>query len=197
MRLAIIKSGGANLSSLKFALQRLNCDFFFTDNIYELENSDKAILPGVGSANYVMENLKEKNLIYTIQNYQKPLLGICLGMQILYDFSEEGNINCLGIIEGKIKKIPFQKGFSVPHMGWNGLVETNNVNPLTNHINLPTYVYFVHSFYAEISQFTLSKTLYSLEVSAIVQKKNFFGCQFHPEKSGKIGETILKNFLEL
>ena len=197
MTVAVIKSSGANLASLIQAIKKLHYNFIVTDNKTEIQQADKAILPGVGTARYAMEDLTSKNLVDYIKNYKKPLLGICLGMQILFEYSYEDNVTCLGIFQEKVKKIPFKKNYPVPHMGWNNLHISNFENLLTKKIKEKDYVYFVHSFYVPVSSHTLAWTDYSLQISALVAKDNFFGCQFHPEKSGKVGELILRNFLEM
>jgi len=192
----VIDSGGSNLSSVKFAFERLGVKVFLSEKIEEISSADKLLLPGVGNAGYIMKNLKDKGLIEGIRGLKQPVLGICLGMQILFDKSEEGDVDCLGIIPGKVRRIPDKPGFPVPHMGWNTL-EAIGDHALLKDVGSRSYCYFVHSFYAPVSQWTIARSAYSLDVSAIVKKDNFYGCQFHPEKSGRVGAGILKNFLEI
>ena len=195
MKVVIIDSGGANISSIIFALKKLNVEPIFTKDIKTINTADKIILPGVGTAQYAMEYLNKNNLINTIKNLKQPTLGICLGMQILFNKSEEGNTKCLEIINNEVKKFEKKQNFPIPHMGWN-IVKKNKDSPLLKNID-DNYFYFVHSYYAPIGEYTISTCLYSSNISAIVQKDNFYGCQFHPEKSGENGMKILKNFLEL
>lgn len=199
LRLVIIDAGGANFLSVAAALGRLGVKTLVTHAKEDILNADAVILPGVGSANFAMQKLQEYNLIDTIKTLTKPLLGICLGMQLLYEHSEEGDVLCLGIIPGMVRKFD-NKILAVPHMGWNGLVKydgtKNNPSLLTN-IGKNEDVYFVHSFYAPVAHETIAKCNYGLDFSAIVQYNNFYGMQFHPEKSGAVGETLLKNFVEI
>ena len=199
MQKIVVINTGANLSSVNFALQRIGVNPVITNDITEIESADKVILPGVGNAKYIMEKIIP--LKNTLRNLTQPTLGICLGMQILFSHSNEGNVDCLNIIDGIIKPIPTTK--PVPHMGWNKLIKCNESELMQGVEN--EYVYFVHSFYAPVNNYTvnnyavnnytIAKVDYSVPISAIVQKNNFYGCQFHPEKSAQIGEKILKNFI--
>ena len=195
MKFVVIDSGGANISSILFAIKRLNVDPIFTKDVNIIRTADKIILPGVGTAQYAMEYLNKNNLVNCIKELKQPVLGICLGMQILFNSSEEGNVKCLGIIDGDVKKIQKKKNYPVPHIGWN-FVKKIKETPLLKGID-DNYFYFVHSYYAPVGESTISNCLYSVNISAAVQKDNFYGCQFHPEKSGDNGSKILKNFLEL
>ncbi len=188
MKIGILNSGGYNINSIKFALNRLGVsDVFLVKQPQELEICDKIIIPGVGHAKNAMKMLESQNLLDGICNFTKPVLGICLGMQIMFENSAEGNVNCLGIIPGKIEKIP--DGITSPQMGWNRLINGKYAG---------NFVYFANSFYAKVAENTTSFVSYNrLEISAIVQYKNFIGCQFHPEKSGKVGEEILSDFLHI
>ncbi len=191
--IAIIKYNAGNISSVQNALSRLGYSSIITDDPTEIKNADKVILPGVGEASSAMSYLKEKKLDQLILSLKQPVLGICLGMQIMCKHSEEGNTNCLGIFNINVKYFP--KVNIVPHMGWNNLSTIQGEimkNISTNHD-----VYFVHSYYAEIGKETTSVCDYILNFSATLEKNNFYATQFHPEKSSKIGEQILLNFLQL
>jgi glutamine amidotransferase len=191
--IAIIKYNAGNISSVQNALIKLGYDFIITDNLNEILNADKVILPGVGEASSAMKYLKEKGLDKTILSLTQPILGICLGLQLMCKYSEEGNTDCLGIFDTAVKLFPPKE--IVPHMGWNNFSEIKGV--LMKNIKLSDDVYFVHSYYAEINEDTIASCNYILPFSAVMQKNNFYATQFHPEKSAKIGEQILKSFLEL
>ena len=194
--ITIVDSGGANIASIQFALLRLGVSAQFTRDEAMIKQSSHIILPGVGNAAYAMDYLKQNKLIEVVRSLTQPVLGICLGMQILFDYSEEGDVDCLGIIPGKIKKLqPSQATARVPHMGWNKL-EMLKPAVLMGNINNDDYVYFVHSYAAEVSQYTCARTCHGQQYfSAAVQHNNFFGMQFHPERSSLVGSIILKNFL--
>lgn len=191
--IAIIKYNAGNVQSVQNALNRLGVESIITDNVEEIKSADKVILPGVGEASSAMAYLKDRELDKVIKSLTQPFLGICLGMQLLCESSEEGDTKCLGIFNTKVKKFPPQD--KVPHMGWNNL--TTNSSPLLKGIEANSDVYYVHSFYAEICEDTSAKSDYILPYSAILEKDNFYATQFHPEKSAGIGEQILKNFIEL
>ncbi|MFT6166197.1 MAG: glutamine amidotransferase [Vicingaceae bacterium] len=191
--IAIIKYNAGNISSVQNALIKLGYDSIITDNPNEILNADKVILPGVGEASSAMKHLKEKGLDKTILSLTQPILGICLGQQLMCKFSEEGSTDCLGIFDATVKLFPPDD--IVPHMGWNNFSDVKGA--LMKDIKLADDVYFVHSFYAEINEDTTATCNYILPFSAVMQKNNFYATQFHPEKSAKIGEQILKNFLEL
>lgn len=195
----IVDTGCANLSSVKFAIQRLGFTVTITDDIELIKAADKVIFPGVGSAKHAMENIIEKDLVETLQGLTQPVLGFCLGMQLMTDSSKEGakdsEIKCLGMIPTKVKSLDAQ-GNRLPHMGWNTLTAVND-HPILKGISVDDYFYFVHSYAAPISQYTLASCEYGSKFSAIIGKDNFIGCQFHPERSGALGSKIIKNFLEL
>jgi glutamine amidotransferase len=191
--IAIIKYNAGNISSVKNAIERLNYECIITDDKKLIKKADKVIFPGVGEASSAMKYLKEKNLDKLITSLKQPFLGICLGQQLMCEFSEEGNVECLGIFDVKVKKFP--PNDIVPHMGWNNLRSIKS--PIFNEINENDDVYFVHSYYCEISEYTTAICDYILPFSAAMQKDNFYATQFHPEKSGIVGEKILKNFLML
>lgn len=192
----MINSGTANISSVVFALERLKKQVCVTVDRQLIEKATHVILPGVGFAKKAMDNLEQFDLIPVIQNLKQPVLGVCLGMQLLYEFSEEGDVPCLGILPGKISKLSGED-LIIPHMGWNTLQFLKPENDLFNHIPENAYVYFVHSYCAQIDDYTVASTKYGQSFTAIVQKNNFYGMQFHPERSGKIGEQLLRNFINI
>ena len=193
----IIDSGGANISSVRFAFQRLGCNTYLTDDVTQIKKADKVILPGVGSASNAMQILQQKNLTNCIKGLTQPVLGICLGMQLLYDESSEGGTKSLGIIPDKVLEIPHKPDLTIPHMGWNRVKVIKTAERILRDFENEAFCYFVHSYYAPLSEYTLATTDYSAVISAVVKKDNFYGCQFHPEKSSAAGATILRNFLEL
>lgn len=191
--ITIIEGCGSNIASLQFALKRLGANATLTADPEKIKNADRVILPGVGTARSAMQQLQTRNLINVIKNLEQPVLGICLGMQLLFEFSEEDSIETLGIIPGKVKRFIESNNRIVPHMGWNRVKPSRANTLLTNEI----YQYFVHSYYAPINEYTLATCLYDEPFSALVQKDNFYGAQFHPEKSGAAGLNLLKNFVSL
>lgn len=195
----IVDTGCANLSSVKFAIERLGFSATITDDIEQIKAADKVIFPGVGSAKHAMANIIEKNLVETLQSLTQPVLGFCLGMQLMTKSSPEGGkeyaIECLGMIPTQVEPLK-AKGKRLPHMGWNTLTSVVD-HPVLKGINVDDYFYFVHSFAAPISEYTLASCEYGSEFSAIIGKDNFIGCQFHPERSSALGSKIIQNFLEL
>lgn len=196
MNVAIIKYNAGNVQSVQYALQRLGVHAIITDDAAELKNAYKVIFPGVGNANAAMQSLKEKGLDQIIKELTQPVLGICVGMQLLCAHSEEDDTTGLGIVPLKVKKfVAPEKGFKIPQMGWNTIF--NFSSPLFAGIDDPSFVYYVHSYYAEIGEATIATSQYILPYSAAIQKVNFYGVQFHTEKSAEIGDRILLNFLNL
>lgn len=193
MKIVIIDYGAGNIKSVKFAIERLGYKAILSNNPNEIQSADKIIFPGVGDASFAMKMLKKFNLDVIIPELKQPVLGICLGMQLLCNFSEEGSTNCLKIINANVLK--FKTEQKVPHTGWNSIY--NLKSRIFDNIPENDFMYFVHSYYVEKSEFTISECNYAENFSAAIQKDNFYGCQFHPEKSGKSGELIIKNFLEL
>jgi glutamine amidotransferase len=191
--IAIVKYNAGNIASVQNSLTRLGFASIVTDDLVELKNADKVIFPGVGEASSAMKYLKDRNLDQTIRSLKQPVLGICLGQQLMCAFSEEGNVNCLGIFKTMVKKFPPTD--LVPQMGWNGLTQLSG--PLFQGINESDDVYFVHSYYADLCEHTVATCDYIVPFSAALQKDNFYATQFHPEKSGSVGEQILMNFLRL
>lgn len=195
MDVAIVDTGCANLGSVKFAFDRLGADSVITQDPDRIYGAPRVILPGVGSAGYAMDRLRERELIPVVQNLLQPVLGICLGMQLIFDCSEEGNIDGLGMIDGNIEALD-TGSLPRPHMGWNTLTGLAS-DPLVDGLKAGDYAYFVHSYAAPVSAKTLASTEYGSVFSAIVRQGNVYGCQFHPERSGKTGAKIFENFLRI
>ncbi len=191
--IAIIDYAAGNVKSVENAVRKLGFETKITSNLEEIKNADKVIFPGVGEASTAMNYLKLKGLDVLIPTLKQPFLGICLGQQLLCSFSEEGNTKCLGIFDLKVKQFPATD--IVPHMGWNNLQKTKT--SLFEGVSDQDDFYFVHSYYCEVGENTTSECDYILPFSATLQKDNFYGTQFHPEKSGDIGSKILENFLKL
>ncbi len=194
MQIAIIKYNAGNVQSVQYALQRIGVDAVVTDDVDIIQKADKVIFPGVGHANAAMQYLKAKGLDKIIVELKQPVLGICLGMQLLCNFSAEGDTECLGVFDTGIKLFE-SCDFKVPQVGWNNIYDYRSV--LFDGIEETAFVYGVHSYYAAVSKDTIAMTDYILPYSAALQKNNFYGVQFHPEKSGTTGETVLKNFTNL
>jgi glutamine amidotransferase len=196
MNIAIIKYNAGNVQSVQYALQRLGIDAMVTDDHSAIRNADKVIFPGVGNAFSAMESLKEKKLDELIKTLVQPVLGICVGMQLLCAHSEENDTEGLGIVDLEVKKFVAENGlFKIPQMGWNTI--SNVSSPLFNGVKENAFVYYVHSYYAEQGNETIASTNYILPYSAAIQKNNFYGVQFHTEKSAMVGDQILLNFLNL
>jgi glutamine amidotransferase len=191
--IAVIKYNAGNIRSVQNALTRLGYDCIITDDRKEIQNAEKVIFPGVGEASSAMRYLKEKELNKIIPSLEQPVLGICLGLQLMCSHSAEGDTECLNIFDAAVKLFPATE--KVPHMGWNSF--TSLKSSLFEGIGINDDVYYVHSYYAELSPYTIAVCDYILPFSAAMQKGNFFATQFHPEKSAAVGEKILKNFLEL
>jgi glutamine amidotransferase len=194
MRLAIIDSGGANIASLRYAIDRLGIDSKVTTDARALREATHVILPGVGAAADCMERLRSANLVETIRSLRQPLLGVCVGMQLLFESSEEGDVTCLGLLPGRVQRFPERDGLPVPHMGWNQL-EFTEPSPLLDDIASGDYVYFVHSYCVPVSESTVAAATYGQRFAAIVGRDNVFGAQFHPERSARTGALVLRNFL--
>ena len=196
MDIAIIKYNAGNVQSVQYALERLGYKSVVTDDHVQIKNADKVIFPGVGNAYSAMESLKERYLDQTIKQLIQPVLGICVGMQLLCKHSEENDTAGLGIIDLKVKKFVAGKNtFKIPHMGWNNIYNLSSA--LFEGVRENSFVYYVHSFYAELGQETLATTDYIFPYSAVIQKNNFYGTQFHTEKSAEVGDKILLNFLNM
>lgn len=193
MSVVIVKYNAGNVQSVTYALNRLGVVPLISNEPEVIKSADYVIFPGVGEASTAMRFLKERNLDRLIKDLKQPVFGVCLGLQLMCNHSEENNTNCLGIFDVSVKRFP--KDLKVPQMGWNTIEERSS--PLFDGLPPEAYVYYVHSFYAEISTSTIAQTNYILPFSAALQKDNFYALQAHPEKSGKVGEHILKNFLNI
>lgn len=197
MNVAIIKYNAGNIFSVDCALRRIGITAEITDDPEKIRRADKVIFPGVGEASSAMAYLREHRLDEVIRSLTQPLLGICIGLQLLCAHSEEGDTDCIGIFDVPVKRFqPSADGLKIPHMGWNR-VKLTTENPLLTEALDNNFVYYVHSFYVPLNCWTIAKTKYIGEFSAAMRKDNFFATQFHPEKSGDTGEQILKNFIEL
>ena len=194
MSLVIIKYNAGNIRYVLFALERIGIYAEVTDDADKIISADRVIFPGVGEASTAMAYLRERNLDKLIRDLKQPVLGICLGMQLLCHHSEENNVDCLGVFENRVKKFA-DPSFKVPQVGWNTISQLKG--PLFENIRENEYAYFVHSYYAELNADTIARTEYGSNFSAAISKNNFYGVQFHPEKSAGAGEQILKNFLSL
>ena len=195
MEIAIIKYNAGNVASVMYALDRIGQKYQLTDDQEEIKKADKVIFPGVGEASTAMAYLKEKGLDEVIKGLKQPVLATCIGMQLLCKHSEEGNTDCIGVFDVEVKKF-ISKDLKIPHVGWNSIVQKGE-NPLMNGLKEEEFVYFVHSFYAPVNQYTTAVCEYEQPFSAMLHKDNFYAAQFHAEISGKAGEQILKNFLAL
>ena len=194
--IAVIDVTGNNLTSLVNAIHQLGFDCVLTHSHEDIIKASHVILPGVGAAPIAMQALQDHKLVELIQQLRQPLLGICLGMQLLFEHSEEGDVKGLGLINGNVQALSSTTGFPVPHMGWNRLNWCQN-SLLQNGLGAADYVYFVHGFAVTVGEHTVASCQYSGEFSAIVQKNNIYGMQFHPEKSAETGLKLLNNFLKL
>ena len=194
--IAIIDSGGANIASVQFALERLGAASVLTKDVKMIQSADKVLLPGVGAAPAAMQSLTEYGLIDCIRGLTQPVMGICLGMQLLFAASPEGNTSLLSIFDADCKTFTPAQGRTVPHMGWNRLSKKQD-HPLLARVDEGAHVYFVHSYFAPVTAQTIAATSHGDDFTAIVAENNFMGCQFHPEKSGPVGAEILRNFLEM
>jgi len=191
--IAIIDYGAGNVQSVKFALERLGKEAMLTNDANEIRNAEKVIFPGVGEAQSAMNALNSLGLDNLIPELKQPVLGICLGMQLLCESSEEGDTKALGIFPIKVKR--FQADFKVPQIGWNHI--WNLKTSLFDGVDEKCFMYFVHSYYVPENEFSMANSDYGIDFCAAINKDNFYACQFHPEKSGNIGQKILENFLKL
>jgi imidazole glycerol-phosphate synthase subunit HisH len=196
MSLVIIQYNAGNIQSVLYALERLGVQANVTDNVEAIQSADKVIFPGVGEASTAMQYLQERGLDKVIKNLKQPVLGICLGMQLMCTYSEENNTNCLGIFEEQVKLFkPNEATIKVPQIGWNTI--TNLKSNLFKGVHEESYTYFVHGYYAALGKHTIATTNYVQSYSSALQRDNFYGVQFHPEKSAKVGEQIIQNFLSV
>jgi len=194
MKIAIIKYNAGNIQSVSFALERLGVEFSITDETEAIAKADKVLFPGVGEASTTMQYLRERKLDSVIRNLTQPVLGICLGMQLMCRHSEENDTDCLGIFDEPVKRFLPRADMKVPHMGWNQLTVTGNW--LSTAVD-QQHAYFVHSYYVPVNPFTSAVTEYTVPFSAAMHRDNFYAVQFHPEKSAQAGELVLRSFLAL
>jgi glutamine amidotransferase len=196
MKTVIIKYNAGNIQSVLYALERLGVSAMVSDSMEEINTADKVIFPGVGEASSAMQYLRERNLDELIKNLKQPVLGICLGMQLMCMHSTENDTNCLGIFEEQVKHFETSDpSIKIPQMGWNTITALRT--PLFKGIEDNSFAYFVHGYFATLGKHTISTTNYIQDYSSALQKDNFYGVQFHPEKSAKVGEQIIHNFLSL
>ena len=194
MKVVIIKYNAGNIRSVLFALERIGVNAIVTDNHDEIRSADRVIFPGVGEASSAMKYLKEKGLDTLICSLTQPVLGICLGMQLMCSFSEENNTTCLGIFSEKVKRFGNIQGYKVPQIGWNNIFDLKS--HLFDGLKENEYMYFVHGYYVEDCENAIARTDYMGNYSAAISKNNFYAVQFHPEKSGEAGQKILENFIK-
>jgi imidazole glycerol-phosphate synthase subunit HisH len=195
MTIAVVDSGGANIASVLHALGRLGVEPAFTADPAVIRGAERVILPGVGAAGYAMDVLHRHGLVDVIRSLSQPVLGICLGMQLLFAASEEDDASLLGLIPARLARLPEQAGLRVPHMGWNAIRSTA-ADPLTGGLD-ENWFYFVHSYAAPVGDWTLATSHHGSTFSAVVRRDNFYGAQFHPERSATAGARLLRNFLEI
>lgn len=195
MNIVIVKYNAGNIQSVLYALERIGIAAEVTDDKEKIQQADKVIFPGVGEASTAMNYLRERNLDQLLISLKQPVLGICLGMQLMCSSSEEGDTTCMGIFEEKVKKFIKVDDFKVPQIGWNDIYDLKT--PLFKGISEHSYVYLVHSYYASLGEHTIATTNYISPYSTALHRDNFYGVQFHPEKSAEVGSVLLKNFIEL
>ena len=195
MKVALIKYNAGNIQSVLYALERIGIAAEVTDDHDEIRSADKVLFPGVGEARSAMQSLQEKNLDRLIKELKQPVLGICVGMQLLCRHSEERDTRGLGVFDVAVKRFPATPGLKIPQTGWNTIYDVQT--GLFTGISDNSYIYYVHSYYAELSEWTIARSEYSIEYSAALHKDNFYGVQFHTEKSAGTGEQILRNFINL
>jgi imidazole glycerol-phosphate synthase subunit HisH len=196
MSVVLVDAGGTNIGSVRYALQRLGADAALTADAATIRAADKVILPGVGAAGPGMARLRELGLVELLRSLKQPVLGVCLGMQLLCAHSEEGDTECLGLIPTPVRRFAEAPGLRVPHMGWN-LLSAKQVHPLLAGLGGDEQAYFVHSYAVPVSDWTLATSDYGAAFSAVIASDNYYGMQFHPERSAAVGAKLLKNFLEL
>jgi imidazole glycerol-phosphate synthase subunit HisH len=195
MKVVLIKYNAGNIQSVLFALERIGVEAIVTDDHEQIRAADRVLFPGVGEALSALQSLKEKKLDKLIKELKQPVLGICVGMQLLCTHSEERNTPGLGVFDVKVKRFPEERISKIPQIGWNNIYDLKS--PLFASMSENSYVYYVHSYYAELGEWTVATSEYGLEYSAALHKDNFYGVQFHTEKSALVGERILRNFLDV
>ncbi|MFH1196644.1 MAG: imidazole glycerol phosphate synthase subunit HisH [bacterium] len=193
--IALLDYGAGNTASIANVLKELGCEFKITDKEIDITESEKVIFPGVGDASFAIERIRSTGLFHILREIKKPLLGICLGMQVFCEKAKEGNVDCLGILLGSTE-IFDTANVKVPHMGWNEVKQISS-SKLFVGIKDNEYFYFANSYYVPMGEYTTAKTIYDVEFSACIEKNNYYGVQFHPEKSGAAGTQLIKNFIEL
>ncbi len=196
MGVVLVDAGGTNIGSVRYALQRLGADAALTSDAEAIRSADKVILPGVGAAGPGMARLRELGLVDLMRSLKQPVLGVCLGMQLLCERSEEGDTACLGVVPATVRRFVEQPDLRVPHMGWNR-VRRQREHPLLDGLGEDDWAYFVHSYAVPMGDYALASTDYGDEFACVISRDNFHGMQFHPERSAKVGARLLKNFLEL
>ncbi len=196
MRLALVDAGGANIGSVRYALQRLGVEAQLTADAGAIRGADRVILPGVSTAATVMRRLRELDLVETLRTLRQPLLGVCVGMQLLFEHSEEDDTPCLGLLPGQVRRLPAGAGIRVPHMGWNRLRLCGN-DSLLDGFDDGEHAYFVHSYAAAVTPDCIASTDHGGEFAAVVRRGNVMGAQFHPERSAAAGARLLRNFLTM
>ena len=194
-KVAIIDSGGANIASLLFAFERLGTEAELTTDAETIRDAPRVLLPGVGAARDAMQRLRDAGLIDVIRNLKQPVLGICLGMQLLCEASEEEDVECLGVVPGTVRKLPVANGYAVPNMGWCATSKTG-AHPVLDGIDNGSWFYFLHSYALPVSPVTLATAKHTTEFTAVLGNDNFVAAQFHPERSSAVGAHLLRNFLE-
>jgi imidazole glycerol-phosphate synthase subunit HisH len=195
MKVVLLKYNAGNVQSVLYALERIGVDAVVTDDHDEIRSADRVLFPGVGEALSAMQSLQEKNLDKLIPELKQPVLGICVGLQLLCAHSEERDTKGLGVFDVKVKKFSSRPGLKIPQIGWNAIYDLQT--PLFGNVKENSYIYYVHSYYAELCKWTIAKSDYGIEYSASLHKDNFYGVQFHTEKSADAGEQILKNFINI
>ncbi len=196
MRLALVDAGGANIGSVRYALQRLGVEPELTADADAIRAADRVILPGVSTAATVMRRLRELALVEVLRSLRQPLLGVCVGVQLLFEHSEEDDTPCLGLLPGHVRRLPAGEGVRVPHMGWNRL-QLRASDPLLDGFGADEHAYFVHSYAAPVTADCIASAIHGVEFAAVVRRGNVMGAQFHPERSGAAGAQLLGNFLSL
>lgn len=196
-QIAVVPGGGENVNSVLFALERLGATPELTVDASRIAAADRVILMGVGAAPPAMAKLRERGLVDCLRALTQPFLGICIGMQLLFERSAEGDTECLGILPGRVERLPGGAGLTIPQMGWNRLDVLAPDDPLLAGIRTGDWVFYANSYYAPVSGVTTARTDYGVPLSAVVRRGNVFGCQFHPEKSRRVGRLIIENFLKL
>jgi len=195
MRVVLVDGGGSNIGSVRYALQRLGVEAELTGEADVIRAADRVILPGVGAAAEGMRKLRQHGLVEVLRTLQRPLLGVCVGMQLLFEFSEEEDVDCLGLLPGRVARLPAGPGVRVPHMGWNTLARRRDAS-LVEGIDEGAHAYFVHSYAAPAGADCLAASTHGREFAAVVQRGNVAGAQFHPERSAEVGARLLKNFID-